>query len=260
MSKRSRAAGGLSVAVVSALVLAACGSGGGGTTTTTAKASAGATTTTTAAGGGSSSTTSTGSSTTSGGTGAGTSGGTATVLMGTAPDSLDPQFGYTTQAAQPDWITYTPLITYAHKSGMAGTQLIPGLATALPVVSNSGKTYTMTLRKGLKYSNGKPVKASDFAYSIERALKLNWGGDSFYTSYIAGAAAYQKGTAKTVSGITSDDATGKITVNLIKPYGAFDNVLAFPSSALVPSGTPMKNLNNTPPPGVGAYMITKVVP
>ena len=44
-------------------------------------------------------------------------GGTATVLMGTAPDYLDPQEGYTTQAAEADWISYTPLLTYRHASG-----------------------------------------------------------------------------------------------------------------------------------------------
>src|SRR5206468_8745184 len=59
---------------------------------------------------------------------------------------------------------------------------------------------------------------------------------------------------------TTDDATGKVTINLIAPYGAFDNVLAFPSSAIVPSGTAMKNLSNSPPPGVGPYQITNVVP
>jgi peptide/nickel transport system substrate-binding protein len=31
--------------------------------------------------------------------------GTAKVLMGTAPDFLDPQLGYTTQAAEADWIS-----------------------------------------------------------------------------------------------------------------------------------------------------------
>src|SRR5262245_34428872 len=58
-------------------------------------------------------------------------GGTATVLMGTAPDFLDPQEGYTTQAAEADWISYTPLLTYAHAAGDAGTKLIPGLAQDL---------------------------------------------------------------------------------------------------------------------------------
>src|SRR5262249_6960132 len=110
-----------------------------------------------------------------GGGGGGTSGGTATVLMGTAPDYLDPAESYTTQGAEADWIAYTPLLTYRHEAGDAGGQLIPGLATALPDVSADNKTYTLTLRKGLVYSNGQPVKASDFPYTIERSIKLNWG-------------------------------------------------------------------------------------
>ena len=198
-----------------------------------------------------------GSSTTSGGS----SGGPITVVAGTAPDSLDPGFGYTTQAAEADWLAYTGLTAYAHANGTAGGQVIPGLATALPAVSNGGKTYTATLRKGLVYSNGKPVKASDFTYSIERSMKLPWGGSGqFYGGTIVGAKEYAAGKSKTISGITTDDATGKITIHLLAPYGAFDNVLAFPSSGLVPTGTQMKNLPNNPPPGVGPYMITNVVP
>ena len=85
------------------------------------------------------------------------SGGTVQMVMGTFPDSLDPQRGYSTQAAEADWISYTGLVTYKHVSGVGGATLIPGLATALPVVSHGGKTYTVTLRKGLKYSNGAAV-------------------------------------------------------------------------------------------------------
>jgi peptide/nickel transport system substrate-binding protein len=189
-----------------------------------------------------------------------TEGGTATVLMGTAPDFLDPQLGYTTQAAEADWISYTPLLTYRHASGSAGTELIPGLATALPKVSKDGLTYTLTLRKGLVFSNGRAVKASDFTATIERAIKLNWGGKSFFTNYIAGASAYDKGQSQTISGIQADDATGRIVIHLTSPYGAFANVLAFPSAGLVPSGTPVRNLSNDPPPGVGPYQITNVAP
>ena len=187
--------------------------------------------------------------------------GTITLLSGTAPDSLDPGFGYTTQAAEPDWLAYTGVVTYAHQNGTAGTSLIPGLATSLPTISNGGKTYTVTLRKGLVYSNGKPVKASDFTWTVERAIKIPWGGSGqFLTAQIKGATAYSKGKAGTISGITTNDATGQITITLNAPYGAFDNVLAFPSVGLVPSGTPMKNMPNSPPPGVGPYMITNIVP
>lgn len=230
-----------SATVAMATLLAACGSSGSSNNASTA---------TTAASGGSSSTSA----------GAVRNGGTLKVLQGTYPDSLDPQYGYTTQAAEADSVVYNPLLGYAHKQGLAGTQLIPDLATALPTVSANGLTYTMTLRKGLVYSNGTPVKASDFAFAIERAIKISWGGDSFYTQYIAGATAYQKGTASTISGIVSNDTTGVITVTLTQAYGAFDNVLAFPSSAPVPSTTPMTVQSATPPVGVGPYIFTKVVP
>jgi peptide/nickel transport system substrate-binding protein len=186
--------------------------------------------------------------------------GTVTVLMGTAPDSLDPGLGATTQSAEATWITYTGLVSYAHASGEAGTKLIPGLAVSLPSVSADGKTYTFTLRKGLVYSNGTPVKASDFAYTIERAIKLGWGDKSFLTENIVGAEAFDAGKASSISGIQTDDATGKITVELLAPYGPFLNVLAFPAAGLVPSGTPMKSLTNSPPPGVGPYEIANVVP
>ncbi len=190
----------------------------------------------------------------------GKEGGSITYLMGTAPDFLDPQEGYTTQSAEPGWVSYTGLLTYRHAGGTAGGELIPGLATALPTVSNGGKTYTFTLRKGLTFSNGKPVNASDFAYSVQRMLKLNWGGKSFVTNYVKGATAFDKGKAKSVSGITTDNATGKITIQLMSPYGAFANVVAFPALGIVPTGTAMKNLSNNPPPGVGPYMISSVVP
>ena len=38
----------------------------------------------------------------------------------------------------------------------------------MPTVTGRGKDYKFTLRKGLKYSNGKPVKASDFPATIVR--------------------------------------------------------------------------------------------
>ncbi len=135
--------------------------------------------------------------------------------MGGAPQSLDPGMDYTTQGAEALWVTYTGLTSYAHAAGVAGSKLIPGLATALPTISDGGKTYTATLRKGLKFSNGQPVKASDFTWTVERAIKIPWGGSgAFLTSQIAGAMAYSTGKAKTISGITTNNSTGKIVIHL----------------------------------------------
>lgn len=233
----ARIVGAMLVALALSVTAAACGGDDGGSTSTT--------------------------STTGGGGGAATGarqGGTATVLMGTAPDYLDPQLAYTTQAVEAHWISYTGLLTYRHEEGEPGTQLIPGLADALPRISRDGLTYDFTLRRGLRYSDGTPVRATDYPYSIERMIRIPWGGRSFVTNYVVGADAYDRGTADRVSGITADDASGRITIRLRTAYGAFSNVLAFPSLAFVPRGTPFRNLSADPPPGVGAYMLTDVVP
>jgi peptide/nickel transport system substrate-binding protein len=187
-------------------------------------------------------------------------GGTVTVLEGTPPDSLDPGLGALIQSAEATWLSYTGLVTYAHDSGQAGTKLIPGAAEALPKVSSDGRTYTFKLRKGLVYSNGAPVKASDFAHSIERTIRLNWGNKGMLTQNIVGAEAFDKHRASSISGIVTHDSTGTITIQLTAPFGPFLNVLAFPAAALVPSGTPMVSLANSPPPGIGPYKIADVVP
>jgi peptide/nickel transport system substrate-binding protein len=186
---------------------------------------------------------------------------TVNMLEGTFPQSLDPGKDYTSQGFEVNWIVYTGLMTYAHANDKAGGQLIPGLATALPAITDGGKTYTATLRKGLKYSNGTPVKASDFIRSVERAVHIPWGGSgAFMTPIIVGASAYSTGKAKTISGITADNKTGKIVIHLTKPYGPFENVLAFPAMGLVPGNTPLAVEANDPPPGVGPYKVTDITP
>jgi len=225
----------LAVTAGAALAVAGCGGGGGG--------------------GGSSKHT-----TTSGGSGGGHSGGTVTMVESAFPQSLDPGFDYSGQGFEVNSVVYTGLLTYHRANGTAGTKLMPGLATALPAITDGGRTYTMTLRKGLVFSNGKPVVASDFTYAFERAVKIPWGGSGqFMTPRVIGAAAYAAGKAKTISGIVTNDKTGKIVIHLTKPYGAFENVLALPALGLVPAGTPMHNEANNPPPGVGPYMVKSVV-
>jgi peptide/nickel transport system substrate-binding protein len=151
-------------------------------------------------------------------------------------------------------------LNYAYKEGTAGTVLQPALAAALPTVSANKLVYSVKLRSGLKYSDGSAIKASDFTHGVERAIKISWGGKSFFTGYIKGAAAYDAGKATSISGIKTNDATGAITITLTQPYGAFDNILAFEAGSPVPASTPFKVLSNTPPIGDGPYKFGKIVP
>jgi peptide/nickel transport system substrate-binding protein len=189
----------------------------------------------------------------------GKEGGTLTGSYAGFPEYLDPALAYSTEAWTAIYNTYIPLLTYAHASGDAGSKVIPGLATSLPKISNGGKTYTLTLRKGLKYSDGTPVRASDFPASVERMLALESGGASFYTS-IVGAEKFAETKQGPLSGIKADDKTGRIVINLTAPRGTFSNELAMPFVALLPKGTPVKNLTADPPPATGPYEIVKSEP
>jgi len=223
--------------IAAAVVLAACGSGSG-----TGGSAAGPA----------------GESTTAEGEG-GNEGGTLVGAYSAFPDYLDPALSHSIEGWTATFDTYIPLLTYAHASGKAGGKVIPGLATALPEVSDGGKTYTMTLRKGLRYSNGEPVVASDFTHALERVFKLNSSGSPFYED-IVGAAQFMKTKKGGISGVETDDKTGTVTIHLTHPRGTFENELALPFVALVPGKTPMKDLSAEPPPATGPYVITSAQP
>jgi peptide/nickel transport system substrate-binding protein len=189
----------------------------------------------------------------------GTEGGTLKATFGSFPDSLDPGLAYTGEGSTAVYDVYIPLLTYAHASGSAGSKVIPGLAKAMPKVGDDGRTYTLTLRKGLHYSDGTPVEASDFAYAIERLFKLNSPGSPFYTD-IVGAEAFAKSKRGGISGIAADDKSGKIVIHLVKPRGTFPNELALPFAAPVPAGTPAEDLTAHPPPATGPYVISDAKP
>ena len=115
----------------------------------------------------------------------GKEGGTLKGTYASFPDYLDPQLSYTAEGWTAMYDTYIPLLTYKPTpAATAGSEVIPGLAKSLPKITNGGKTYTLFLRKGLKYSDGTPVKASDFTYAVERLFKLNSGGSPFYTDIV----------------------------------------------------------------------------
>jgi len=219
VTKGSTKLAALTLALVAALALSACGSSGGG----------------------------------------GREGGTLKATFGSFPDSLDPGLAYTGEGSTAVYDVYVPLLTYAHASGSAGSKVIPGLAEALPKIGDGGRTYTLTLRKGLRYSNGKPVKASDFAYAIERLFKLNSPGSPFYTD-IVGAEAFAKTKQGGIAGIETDDKSGRIVIHLVKPRGTFSNELALPFAAPVPAGTVAEDLTAHPPPATGPYVITGAQP
>ena len=171
------------------------------------------------------------------------------------PDYMDPQLSYTFEGWNAMYDVYVPLLTYRRAPGRAGAEIVPGLANGLPRITNGGRTYTLFLRPGLKYSDGTPVRASDFEYAIKRMLKLHSGGAPFYM-VIAGAERFERTGKGGISGIVTDNASGKIVIHLLAPRSYFPDLLALMFAAPVPPSTPMHDASFDPPPATGPYAIT----
>src|SRR5438876_7648061 len=144
------------------------------------------------------------------------------IVYDTGTDYLDPAYSYTVQGWAAMWNVYLSLLGYKHVNGPDGATLVPALATDLPQISSDGLTYKFTLRKGLKYSNGNPVKATDVRYASERDFLADSPGVGFFSN-IAGADSFSKTKKGHITGITANDATGAITIKLVKPQGDFQN-------------------------------------
>ena len=105
-----------------------------------------------------------------------TKGGTLRVNENTSDfDFVDPQLAYRTDDWSMLFTTAMQLVSFPEKSGAAGSQLYPQAATAFPTVSKDGKTYTFTIRSGLKFSDGSPVTAAAFQRAWERILSPKMG-------------------------------------------------------------------------------------
>jgi len=85
--------------------------------------------------------------------------------LGTEPATLDPN-----KAQSSDAIAVLSALQRGLVYFDKDLKVVPELAEALPVISADAKTLTFTLKDGIKYSNGDPIVAGDFVYSMKRLL------------------------------------------------------------------------------------------
>jgi len=196
-------------------------------------------------------------------------GGTLTVLTQLPPDEgsrppTDPAVAFYSWAWQMLSMTSDGLVGYRRVTGLAGDQLVPDLASALPVPSDGGKTYTFHLRPALRYSTGAPVRPEDFRRAIERVFMINKQGNPgippVYAG-IAGAAQCERtpGPCDLARGIIADDAAGTVTFHLTAPDPGFLYKLAFSWAYPVPRGTPDHLIAAAQLPATGPYMTKSLV-
>ncbi len=142
----------------------------------------------------------------------------------------------------------------------AALRLVPEIAADEPKITNGGRKYTFTIRKGLRFSTGAPVTARSFAHTINRILDPRMKSvfdDDF--AIIIGAQEVIDGKAATASGIVARGNT--LVIRLTEPVGDFPVRVAAPSFCVLPENAPIDPEGvRAPVPAAGPYFISEYVP
>ena len=131
--------------------------------------------------------------------------------------------------------------------------MVADLAQALPTPTDGGLTYTFQLRRGIRYSTGRPVRASDIRHGLERSFAVNAGyllkhpppsGADLFGAIVGAPKCLASPRSCDLSrGIVVDDKTGTITFHLRHPDPDFLAKLAMPSRGC---GAPRTSRGPTP--------------
>jgi peptide/nickel transport system substrate-binding protein len=155
------------------------------------------------------------------------------------PESLDPAWQYDVASGEVVFNVYETLV-FPKKDST--TEFVPMLATQWDI-SPDGKTYTFTIRKGVKFQDGQDLTPEDVAYSFWRGMIQDRAGGpqwimlepffgldvqsfkddvvakQFKGDWVAAAQAVEQA-------VTFDNAAGTVTLHLKQPYGPMLQILS----------------------------------
>lgn len=188
-------------------------------------------------------------------------GGTLRIVASAAAGTLDPQINYTLRYWQIFPMFYDGLVSFEKAGGKSAFNIVPDLAASMPQITNGGKTYTFTLRKGIKFANGQPVTVEAVRHSFVRLFKvLNPNAGTWYDVIVGGRHCVKSPSTCTLPGVGIDPKTNTVTFHLRHPDAEFLDQLAVPFGSILPADTPDKDMGTRYIPGTGAYMIKKYEP
>jgi peptide/nickel transport system substrate-binding protein len=194
------------------------------------------------------------------GSGSPQKGGTLNLVGVGDVDYMDYNISYYTIGALAQRMWLRGLYAYSPQPGHT-TEIVPDLATAQPVISNGGKTYSVTIRNGADWNTtpARPVTAADALLGLERACNpvQPFGGLPDFQAIIVGYADFCTKfgalgstattaqiksflAANSISGVTASGQT--ITYNLTQPASYFTDELQLDAF----SPAPVESLNYLP--------------
>jgi YVTN family beta-propeller protein len=190
-------------------------------------------------------------------------GGTAVVSVPSYVTTLDPAVAFNGGASPVEYVTCSMLLNYPDEPGAGGLRLVPDAARALPAVSKDGRSYTFTIRPGMRFSppSNQRLTAQTFKHTIERSLdpRMSRGGlpGQMFLRDVVGAPAYMAGKAPHIAGV---DAQGdQLTIHLTARAPDLPARLAILLFCAVPTDTPHRPVSGALP-SAGPYYTASATP
>ncbi|MFJ2081231.1 ABC transporter substrate-binding protein [Micromonospora chokoriensis] len=189
-----------------------------------------------------------------GSTGGTEKGGTLTILNAASDINFDPaksqNLAITTLG-----LVLRRLTTWEVQPGKAA-QVVPDLATDTGKTTDGGKTWTFTLKDGLKYADGAAITAADVKYGIERSFAPELsGGLGYHKSLLVGGAEY-KGpySGADLASVETPDAK-TIVFHLKTAYGDWPWIASMPAFTPVPKAKDDPKKYSQTPVASGPYQV-----
>ena len=190
------------------------------------------------------------------------SGGTAVVGVPSYVTTLDPAVRFDV-GSQVVYATCATLLNYPDEPGAGGLRLVPDAARASPTVSKDGRSYTFTVRPGMRFSppSNQPLTAQTFKHTIERSVdpRMHPGGlpGQLFLRDVVGAPAYMAGKARHIAGV---EAQGdRLTIHLTARAPDLPARLAISLFCAVPTDTPHRPVSGALP-SAGPYYVASAAP
>lgn len=165
------------------------------------------------------------------------------------PQTIDPRKIYDGE----DWNIGRALYVGLYSINAQG-HLVPRIADAAPTISDHGLVYTIHLNPKAVWSNGQPITAQDFVYSLRTELSSKFQSpDTYLWWMVKGANSYEAGKSAQLGIKALGSHTLQYTLNT--PYSAFPYVLGVPASFPVFPGAVSQI--STHPVTDGPYVLTQ---
>ena len=155
-------------------------------------------------------------------------------------DSLDPADTYYAYSWNFARLYGRSLVMFKSAPGKDGATLVPDLAENLGQASADAKTWTYTLRQGVKFEDGMPVTSKDVKYAVERSLDKTTfpNGPTYFNDYLdlQGYTSPYQDSSPDKLGLTAIDTPDDRTIvfKLSKPFSGFDYFAQLPATMPVP--------------------------